>query len=115
MARRQRGEDLRRYIVLRRLDKLNPLAGLVLESGDDLARRRVLLWVKTFLPPDDEISAPGAEGRHHEHPGQYNVSTAHHRRSLVHRRIRLIHRSLPAPSRQSKPHRVAASGPGSHG
>jgi hypothetical protein len=57
--------------------KLNLLAALLLEGGDNLPQRRVLLRVGPFLPPHDEIGRLGAKGRHREHRGENRSSAAH--------------------------------------
>jgi hypothetical protein len=43
------------------LDELDLLAGLVLEGGDNLPDRPVLLGVEALLLPDDEVGGPGAK------------------------------------------------------
>jgi hypothetical protein len=48
-------------------DQLDLLAGLLLEGGDDLPDRLVLLRVVALIPPHDEVGGPSAERRHHEH------------------------------------------------
>jgi hypothetical protein len=64
---------------LRRLEKLDPLAGLVLESGDDLAGRRVLLGVVAFLPSDDKVGGLRPEGGRHGERGRENQGFNAHR------------------------------------
>jgi hypothetical protein len=59
-------------------DQLNLPAGLLLEGGDDLLDRLVLLRGVALVPPHDEVGGVGAERRHHEDRGQCNGSTAHH-------------------------------------
>ena len=44
-------------------NELDLLAGLLLEGGDDLPDRRVLLGVVPLLPPHHEVGGPGAERR----------------------------------------------------
>jgi hypothetical protein len=41
-------------------DQLDLLAGLLLEGGDDLLDRLLLLGVVALVPPDDEIGAAAA-------------------------------------------------------
>ena len=57
------------HLILCGLDELDLLAGLLLEGGDDLRDRRVLLGVEPLLPPDDEVGGPGAERRQDERYG----------------------------------------------
>ena len=52
-----------RRLTLRGLNELDLLAGLLLEGGDDLLDRRVLLLVEALVPPDDEVGGPGAGRR----------------------------------------------------
>ena len=54
------------------LGQLDPLAALLLEGGDDLPDRLVLLGVVPFLPPDDEVRGPGAERRQHDAAARTN-------------------------------------------
>jgi hypothetical protein len=63
--------------ILCGLDELDLLAGLLLEGGDDLRDRLVLLWVKTLLSPDDQVGGLRAERRHHERRGEDNGLPAH--------------------------------------
>ena len=58
-------------------DELDLLAGLLLEGGDDLPDRRVLLGVEALLPPDDEVGGPGAERRQHERNGEEDGPDPH--------------------------------------
>ena len=67
------GLERRQKLVrsLRRVmeDELDLLAGLLLEGGDDLPERRVLLGVEALLPPHHEVGGPGAERRHEDQRG----------------------------------------------
>ena len=58
-------------------DELDLLAGLLLEGGDDLPDRRVLLGVESLLPPDHEVGGPGAERRQDERYGKNDGASAH--------------------------------------
>jgi hypothetical protein len=63
------------------LDELDLLAGLLLEGGDDLPDRGVLLLVEALVPPDDKVGGPGAERRHEDqHGGKDNSASSHHGR-----------------------------------
>ena len=59
--------------LLRRLVELDLLAGLLLEGGDDLPDRRVLLGVEALLPPHHEVGGPGAERRQASAAARTNV------------------------------------------
>ena len=48
-------------LTLCRLEELDLLAGLLLECGDGLLDRRVLLGIDSLVPPNDEVSAPEAQ------------------------------------------------------
>jgi hypothetical protein len=52
-------------------------ASFVLESGDDLLDRLVLLCVVPFIPPHDEVGSAGAERRHGERRGESNDLLLH--------------------------------------
>ena len=58
-------------------DQLDLLAGVLLEGGDDLPDRLVLLRVLALIPPHDEVGGPGAERRHGEHRDENRSSAAH--------------------------------------
>ena len=58
-------------------DEFDLLAGLLLESRNDLPDRLVLLRVVAFVPPDDEIGGLGPERCHSEHRGKNRSSAAH--------------------------------------
>ena len=47
-------------------DELDLLAGLLLEGGDDLLDRLVLLGVVALIPPHHEVGGLRAERRHGE-------------------------------------------------
>ena len=64
-------------LVLRGLDELDLLAGLLLEGGDDLRDRLVLLGVEALLPPDHEVGGPGAERRQDDRYGKNDGASAH--------------------------------------
>ena len=57
-----RGLDLDLAIIVRGEVELDLLAGFLLEGGDDLPDRLVLLVVVALLPPHDEVGGTGAEG-----------------------------------------------------
>ena len=56
---------------------LDLLSGLLLDGGDDLRERLVLLGVVRLVPPHDEIRGAHAERRHHERRGENCGFTAH--------------------------------------
>jgi hypothetical protein len=72
-----RGLRLRNYLVLRGLDELDLLAAVLLESGDDVPDRLVLLRVETFVPLHHEVGGLGAERRHRENRGENRNSAPH--------------------------------------
>ena len=47
------------------------------EGGDDLADRRVLLGIGSLLPPNDEVSGPGAKWHQHERGGEEDGPDPH--------------------------------------
>ena len=53
-------------------DQLDLLAGLLLEGGDDLLDRLVLLGVVALVPPHHEVGGVRAERRQDEHCGENN-------------------------------------------
>ena len=65
------------HLVLCGLDELDLLAGLLLEGGDDLRDRLVLLGVEALLPPHHEVGGPGAERRQDDRYGENDGSSAH--------------------------------------
>jgi hypothetical protein len=78
----------RRYELVRKLllgmeDVVYLFARILLDGGDDLPDRLVILGVVAFIPPDDEIGAPSAERRHCEHRGENNDLLAHDMASLI--------------------------------
>jgi hypothetical protein len=68
-------------LTLCRLEELDLLAGLLLECGDGLLDRRVLLGIDSLVPPNDEVSAPGTERRQDERYGKNDGPSAHSRAS----------------------------------
>ena len=81
-------------------DKLDPLAGLLLEGRDDLPDRLVLLGGVALVPPHDEVGAAGAERRQDEHGSKKGRDELLHGRSLrqdlLDARDRLVDRLLGA-------------------
>src|SRR3954466_8968691 len=73
----ERGQKSAQEFLLRAEDKLDSLARLLLEGGDGLADRLVLLGVDALLPPDDEIGSPGAERRERERGGEEDSPDPH--------------------------------------
>jgi hypothetical protein len=69
--------DLVRDLGLRVEGELDLLAGLLLERGDDLPDRLVLLGVVAFLPPHDEIGGLRAGRRHPERQHENNDLPEH--------------------------------------
>ncbi len=61
LASLERRLELARKLILGIEVELDLLAGLLLEGGDDLPDRRVLLRVVALLPPDHEVGGLGAE------------------------------------------------------
>jgi hypothetical protein len=57
--------------------KFDLLVGLLLECGDDLRDRLVLLRVEALLPPHHEIGTAGAERRHGKRRGKNDGTGAH--------------------------------------
>jgi hypothetical protein len=55
-------------------NELDLLIGLLLEGGNDLPDRLVLLVVLSLLPPHYEVGALGAKWRHYECHGQKDGS-----------------------------------------
>jgi hypothetical protein len=78
-----RRHDRVRKLLLGMEDEVDLLARLLLEGGDDLPDRLVLLRVVAFIPPDDEIGAPSAKRRRCEHRGENNDLLAHDMASLI--------------------------------
>ena len=68
------------HVILRWLDELDLLAGLLLEGGDDLPDRLVLLGVAALLPPHHEVGGPGAERRQDQRRGERTVDEPLHGR-----------------------------------
>ena len=50
---------------------------MLLEGGDDLPDRRILLGVEALLPQHDEVGGLCAEGRHDDRCGKNDGSGAH--------------------------------------
>ena len=65
------------HLILRGLDELDLLAGLLLKGRDDLPDCRVLLGVVALLPPDDEVGRPSAERGQDDRYGKNDGSSAH--------------------------------------
>ena len=63
-------------------DELDLLAGLLLEGGDDLPDRLVLLGVVPLLPPHHEVGGLRAERRQNERQSNENGVGVHDRSSL---------------------------------
>ena len=100
LAGLERRRDRRRMLVPWMEDQLDLLAGLLLEGGDDLLDRLVLLGVVALLPPHDEVGGPRAERRQHERSGEKDGSNPHGRRSLT---INGSHHALARRQRQRRP------------
>jgi hypothetical protein len=64
-------------LVLLEPNQLDLLAGLLLEGGDDLGDRLVLLWVKTLLSPDDKVCGVCRQRRCGERRGENNGLPPH--------------------------------------
>ena len=62
-------------------DEFDLLAGVLLEGGDDLPDRLVLLGVEPLLPPHHEIGGPCAERCGHEQSGKYRADHLDHGKS----------------------------------
>jgi hypothetical protein len=73
----ERGYDLVRKLLQGIGGDLDPLAGLLLESGDDLPDRLVLLRIVALLPPHHEVGGVRAKRRQHERGGENRSSAAH--------------------------------------
>jgi hypothetical protein len=73
----ERGLEVGQKLLLHIKDELNLFAGLLLEGGDDLPDRRILLRVLSLFPPHHEVSGPGAGRRNREH-GDHKRSSATH-------------------------------------
>jgi hypothetical protein len=50
-------------------DQLDLFASLLLEGGDDLPDRLLLLGVVALIPPDHEVGAPSTERRYDDRRG----------------------------------------------
>jgi hypothetical protein len=57
--------------------ELDLLAGLLLERGNDLPERHILLGMEALIPPDDEVGGPGAGQRQHERGGEEDGPSQH--------------------------------------
>ena len=55
--------------------ELDLLAGLLLEGGDDLPDRLVLLGVVALIPPHHEVGGLGAERRQEQRRGENDGSS----------------------------------------
>jgi hypothetical protein len=77
------------------LDELDVLAGFLLEGGNDIGDRFVLLGIEALLPPDHEVGALGAKRRHREHRGENRSPAPHIVVSPVGRTASIS--SLPVP------------------
>jgi hypothetical protein len=62
-ARRECRRDLAWKLTLWAQDELDLLPGLLLEGGDDLSDRLVLLRIIALVPPHHEVRGPRAERR----------------------------------------------------
>ena len=62
----ERGHEVGHNCFLRIKDELDLLAAVLLEGGDDLPDRRVLLGGLSLLPPHHEVGGLCAERRHGE-------------------------------------------------
>ena len=80
LAGLERRHDLVRKLLLWMEDELDLLAGLLLEGGDDLPDRLVLLGVVALLPPHHEVGGPGAERRQDQRGGKNNGANSQHGR-----------------------------------
>ena len=78
--------DFVRQLGLRIEDELDLLTCVLLEGGDDLPYRLVLLRVEPLFPPHHEIGGAGAERRQRERRGENNDLPAHNRASLFRHR-----------------------------
>jgi hypothetical protein len=67
---------------LRIKGELDLLGGLLLEGGDGLLDRRVLLGGVALVPPHDEVGGPGAERRQDQRCSEDDGSTEHSGNSL---------------------------------
>ena len=63
-------------VGIEQVQELDLLAGFLLEGGDDLRDRLVLLRVEPFLPPHHEVGGLRAERRQHERRGEKNRKRA---------------------------------------
>jgi hypothetical protein len=74
-------------------DQLDLFAGLLLEGGDDLLDRLVLLGVVALIPPDDEIGGMRAERRQAECCPNSHGLNAHRSPPLIKSTVELCARS----------------------
>jgi hypothetical protein len=77
LSGRNRGDDLGFDVVVRRQIELDLLPAMLLEGGDDLPDRRILLGVEALLPQHDEVGGLCAEGRHDDRCGKNDGASAH--------------------------------------
>jgi hypothetical protein len=74
---RERGSGLVVHLILPRLNELDLLAASLLEGGDDLPNRLVLLGVEPLLPLHHEVGGLGTGRRHDDRRGKNDGSAAH--------------------------------------
>src|SRR3954467_7935874 len=65
------------HLILGGLDEFDRLASPGLEGRDKLRDRRILLGVEALLPPDGEVSGPGAERCQRERGGEEDDPDPH--------------------------------------
>jgi hypothetical protein len=98
----ERCRNLFRKLLHGMEDELDLAAGLLLECGNDLSDCLVLLGVVALLPPDEEISGPGAERRQNERGGENYGFSTHVELASVRLEVVLL------TTRGNDPHQVGA-------
>jgi hypothetical protein len=96
LARLERGRHLVEHLILCGLHEIDLLAGLLLEGGDDLPDRFVLLGIKPLFPPHHEVGGGCAERRHDQRRGENDGMGAHYRSP----EIEVVDARSAAPVRQ---------------